>query len=34
MDFPDEVKDIGDMKDEEIVRSFNSLKSLDLALLI
>ena len=34
MDFPDEVKDIGDMKDEEIVESFNSLKSLDLALLI
>jgi DNA primase len=34
MDFPDGVKDIGDMKDEEIVRSFNSLKSLDLALLI
>ena len=34
MDFPDGVKDIGDMKDEEIVGSFNSLKSLDLALLI
>ena len=34
MDFPDGVKDIGDMTDEQIVKSFNSLKSLDLALLI
>jgi len=34
MDFPDGVKDIGDMTDKQIVKSFNSLKSLDLALLI
>lgn len=34
MDFPDGVKDIGDMTDEQIIKSFNSLKSLDLALLI
>jgi DNA primase len=34
MDFPDGVKDIGDMTDEQIVKSFNTLKSLDLALLI
>ena len=34
MDFPDGVKDIGDMTDDQIVKSFNSLKSLDLALLI
>lgn len=34
MEFPDGVKDIGDMSDEQIITSFNSLKSLDLALLI
>lgn len=34
MEFPDGVKDIGDMTDEQIVKSFNELKSLDLALLI
>lgn len=34
MEFPDGVKDIGDMTDEQIVKSYNSLKSLDLALSI
>jgi len=34
MDFPDEVKDIGDMTDEQILSSYKQIKSLDLALSI
>ena len=34
MEFPDGVKDIGDMTDEQIINSYKSIKSLDLALLI
>lgn len=34
MDFPDGVKDIGDMKDEQILSSYKQIKSLDLALSI
>lgn len=33
-DFPDGVKDIGDMSDEQILNSYKSIKSLDLALSI
>jgi hypothetical protein len=34
MEFPDGVKDIGDMKDEQILSSYKQIKSLDLALSI
>jgi DNA primase len=34
MDFPDGVKDIGDMKDDQILSSYKQIKSLDLALSI
>ena len=34
MDFPDGVKDIGDMTDEQILSSYKQIKSLDLALSI